>query len=96
MVGLVDKRLGHLVDMGIYDTIGGPMWLLQAWIYLYFLGLKPADELIVHPHCMAHRLLSNGVSSKTLSFCFAYLANLTIKYKSDRETFFMPFIDKSF
>lgn len=69
MVSLLYRSLGPLVDKGIYDTIGGPIWLLHALIYLYFLGLKLADEPVAHPHCMAHRPLSNDVSTKTLPFC---------------------------
>lgn len=45
---------------------------------------------------MTNKLLSNEVPNKTLPFCLAYLANLTIKSQGDMETFFMPFIDKSF
>lgn len=30
MVGLIYRSLDHMVNNEIYDTIGGPMWLLQA------------------------------------------------------------------
>lgn len=64
---------------------------LQAWIYLYFLQLKPTVVPVANPHYIVHGLLSNGVSTKTLLYCLVFLPNLTIKYQDDMETFIMPF-----
>lgn len=68
----------------------------QAWIYLYFLHLKPADVVVANPFCVAYRFLSNNVPIRSLPTCLSYLADLSIKYQDSKDTFFMPFLDPSF
>ncbi|GKV15548.1 hypothetical protein SLEP1_g26330 [Rubroshorea leprosula] len=73
---------------------GGPLWILQLWLYSYFPALAPVSSTIPARNLLTYGFMFKNVAENKRSFeeCFRFFASLSID-RSDAD--FVVFLSRS-